>query len=101
MPAVLIEVGLAGLPSVAFDVGGVSEVVEHQVTGLLASPGDYAGLAKNLAALCQDPQLRRAMGDVARQRCRELFSMPKVVSQYEALLLRMLVNSTGAKNGHS
>jgi L-malate glycosyltransferase len=101
MPGVLIEAGLAGLPSVAFDVGGVSEVVERRVTGLLTPPGDNAGLAKNLTALCWNPQLRRVVGDAARRRCREFFSIPKVASQYEELFLRMLSNSSGAKNGRS
>ena len=40
MPGILIEAGMLGLPSVSSAVGGVPEVVEHGVTGLLASPGD-------------------------------------------------------------
>ena len=95
MPAVLIEAGLSGLPSVAFNVGGVAEVIEDRVTGLVVAFQDHREMGKKLAALCQDSQLRAKLGDSARQRCLELFSMQKVASEYEALFLKMLQNSAG------
>ena len=97
MPAVLIEAGLAGLPSVAFDVGGVAEVVEHSVTGLVPVSGDLAGFSESLSLLCRDQGNRSAMGDAARIRCQELFDMPKVASQYEAMFLNVLANSSRGK----
>ena len=97
MPAVLIEAGLAALPSVAFDVGGVSEVVDHGITGLLSVPGDLAGFTQSLSLLCRDQNSRAAMGDAALQRCQELFDMPKVASQYEAMFLKVLADSSRGK----
>lgn len=90
MPAVLIEAGLSGLPSVAFNVGGVVEVIEDQATGLVVPPQDHREMGKKLAALCRDSQLRAKMGEAARRRCLELFSIQKVASQYEALFLQLL-----------
>jgi glycosyltransferase involved in cell wall biosynthesis len=98
MPAVLIEAGLSGLPSVAFNVGGVGEVIEEQVTGMLVAPEDYQQMRKRLAALGQDARLRAEIGEAARRRCLDLFSMEKVASDYEALFLKMLHDSTGEKD---
>ena len=92
MPAVLIEAGLAGLPSVAFDVGGVGEVVDHGVTGLLAPPGDLLQLSNATLDLCRDPERRAAMGAAARRRCREMFAMDKVARQYEEHFTTILRN---------
>ncbi|MDR7522359.1 MAG: glycosyltransferase family 4 protein [Armatimonadota bacterium] len=69
MPALLIEAGLAGLPAVAYAVGGVPEVVEDGVTGLLAPPEDQEGLCRAVAGLVTDPARRTAMGEAARARC--------------------------------
>jgi glycosyltransferase involved in cell wall biosynthesis len=98
MPAVLIEAGLSGLPSIAFNVGGVGEVIEDQVTGMVVEREDCQEMRKRLAALCQDSQRRVEMGEAARRRCLDRFSMQKVASEYEALFLKMLQHSTGEKD---
>lgn len=99
MPGCLIEAGLAGLASVSFDVGGVAEVVEHRVTGLVVSPGDFQGLRQAVLGLCRDPQRRAAMGAAARQRCLSLFDIRKVASDYETLFLKTLVTPRIGNNG--
>jgi glycosyltransferase involved in cell wall biosynthesis len=83
---------------VAFNVGGVGEVIEEQVTGMLVAPEDYQQMRKRLAALGQDARLRAEIGEAARRRCLDLFSMEKVASDYEALFLKMLHDSTGEKD---
>ncbi|MFQ5873795.1 MAG: glycosyltransferase family 4 protein [Dehalococcoidia bacterium] len=90
MPAVLIEAGLAGLPCVAYNVGGVREVVEPGVTGLLVSPGDSAGFEAAVVSLLEDRTKRQELGASARQRCLEHFSMDRVAKQYGELFLRLL-----------
>ena len=90
MPAVLIESGLAGLPSVAFDVGGVGEVVEHRVTGLLVPPGRLDMFSRSVSALCQDAFRRSEMGAAARQRCRERFDMRVIAEQYQEFMLGLV-----------
>jgi glycosyltransferase involved in cell wall biosynthesis len=75
---------------VAFDVGGVAEVVEDGVTGLLVSPGDSAGFAAALVRLHRDPGTRARMGNAARQRCRESFDIRQVAQQYEEVFLNIL-----------
>jgi glycosyltransferase involved in cell wall biosynthesis len=101
MPAVLIEAGMSGLPSVAFNVGGVAEVLDPGATGLLVAPGDLTGFGEALAQLCRDPVGRAHMGDAARRRCRERFDMPEVAREYEDLFLKMSKSALREGNGYS
>jgi glycosyltransferase involved in cell wall biosynthesis len=72
---VLAEAAASGVPSVATHVGGIPEVVEHGVTGILVPPADPAALGRALAELLADPERRAAMGLAARQRACRLFSV--------------------------
>ena len=78
-----------GCPSVSTRVGGIPEVVEDGVSGLLASPGDVEGLASRLEALIHDGPRRRALGEAGRARARERFSADVIVPRYEALYRRL------------
>lgn len=75
LPISIIEAMAAGLPVVASDVGGVSELVVHGETGLLVPPGNHAALAHALESLLEDPELRRATGSSGRRRAEELFDL--------------------------
>jgi glycosyltransferase involved in cell wall biosynthesis len=76
LPLSVIEAMAAGLPVVASDVGGLRELVEHEVTGLLVAPGNVDALAEALGRLVADPGLRRRMGDAGRARAELLFDLP-------------------------
>jgi glycosyltransferase involved in cell wall biosynthesis len=52
----------SGIPVIASDIGGIAELVEHGVTGLLAPPRDPRSLADLIERLLKDPDLRREMG---------------------------------------
>jgi glycosyltransferase involved in cell wall biosynthesis len=81
MPAVVIEAGLARLPVVAFNVGGIGEVVRDGQTGLLVPAGDEPGLQAAMTRLARDPGQRRAMGDAARTVCIE-FDIGRIAGRY-------------------
>jgi glycosyltransferase involved in cell wall biosynthesis len=90
MPGVLIEAGLAARPCVATAVGGVPAVVEDGVTGVLVPP-DGAGLPAALAAALADllaagPARLASLGDAARRRCADRFSMTTVAAAWSELL---------------
>jgi glycosyltransferase involved in cell wall biosynthesis len=87
-PVAAIEAMAAGLPVVATAVGGVPELVEHGVTGLLAPRGDIPALANALAALAGDPERRRSMGCAAARRV-ERFSSASMVDAYAALFEKL------------
>lgn len=80
MPGCLIEAGMAGLPAAAYAVGGVPEVLGE--TGLLAPPGDRRALAGCALRLAREPDTRRALGEAARERCRDRFEIRRVAPRY-------------------
>jgi len=79
MPNALMEAQAGGRPVVAPAVGGVAEVVEHGVTGLVVPPGDVDALTRACADLLRDQVRRRTMGAAARQRAAERFGIDRTV----------------------
>jgi glycosyltransferase involved in cell wall biosynthesis len=84
-PLVIPEGMLAGVPTVASDVGSVAEAVVHGETGLLVPPEDHEALAAALRTLLADAERRRAMGARAREIARERFTARVMASAFEAL----------------
>lgn len=85
MPMAIMEAMAAGLPVIATDVGGTGELVVQGETGLLVRAGDVVGLAREIARLLDDPELRRHLGARGRERITREFSLDKTVREYEAL----------------
>ena len=85
----ILEAMCFGCPSVATRVGGIPEVVQDGVSGVLVAPGDAFALAHALEALIASPTRRRALGAAARQRARSLFSAEVIVPRYEAIYRRV------------
>lgn len=67
-PISILEAMRAGLPVVASDVGGVSEAVVPEETGLLVAPGDLEGWRVALQRLSADPAWGRKLGERGQQR---------------------------------
>ena len=63
---VVAEAMAVGKPVVAARAGGLPEIVEHEVTGLLVPPGDLAACAAAVTRLLGDPALRARLGAAAR-----------------------------------
>jgi glycosyltransferase involved in cell wall biosynthesis len=70
---------------VASDAGGLPEVVEDGVTGLVVPRGDSAALAKAIGSLLADPERRRQMGQAGRARALRLFDWDRTAEQFEQL----------------
>ena len=66
VPVVLMEAMAARLPVIATAVGGVGELVEHGVSGLMVPPGDGAALRAAILQIMGDPALRNRMGEAGR-----------------------------------
>ena len=70
---------------VASDAGGLPEVVENGVTGLVVPRGDATALAQAIGCLLADPERRRAMGQAGRARALRLFDWDRSAEQFEQL----------------
>lgn len=90
MPNVLLESMACSTPMVAFDVGGVSDLVRPGVTGYLARANDPRDLRDGIVQLLEDTPLRQAMSG----RCREIavaeYSVEREVQSYIALYRELL-----------
>lgn len=78
---VLLEAMAAGRPVVAFDAGGVPEIVVSGQTGLLAPPGDFSALSDHIESLRRSPESREAMGVMGRRRVLEKFTLARMTAQ--------------------
>lgn len=96
-PLSVMEYMQAGLAVVASNVGGVPDLIEPEVNGLLVAPGDPAALAAAVAGLLDDRRRAQAMGDRGRERQRAEFDVDVLVHRVEALYLELLL--LGARSG--
>ncbi|MFH1069882.1 MAG: glycosyltransferase, partial [Candidatus Glassbacteria bacterium] len=95
LPNVILEAMAACLPVVAYDVGGVSELVAHGRTGLLVEKGDEDGLYEAVRALVGDRELARRLGEAGRQRAVEDFTLADMVKRTRQLYAEAVSLSGG------
>jgi glycosyltransferase involved in cell wall biosynthesis len=79
-----------GLPIVASGVGGILELIDDGVTGLLTPPGDAQLLADQLCRLMNDPALAARLGHAARTEALARYSFDRMVAAFESLYLTEL-----------
>lgn len=75
IPVALMEAMAAGAPVVASRLSGIPELVEHERTGLLVTPGDPVELAAAIRRLSHDARLRARLTDRGRQKVRAEFEL--------------------------
>jgi glycosyltransferase involved in cell wall biosynthesis len=93
-----LEAMAMGLPVVTTDAGGMPEIVEDGVHGLVVGRRDPQALAAAFGALSRDGDLRRAMGERAAAHARG-FAMPSQVDAIEGILVAAAANrSPGSRD---
>jgi len=85
IPGVAIEAQMAGCPVVSFPLGGVGEVVDDGVTGIVLAGHDTGAMAEQVDRLLGDPARLRRMGEGARSGSTR-FSVRQAADLYEARL---------------
>jgi sugar transferase (PEP-CTERM/EpsH1 system associated) len=98
LPNTVLEAMATGVPVVVTRVGGVDELVQHGVTGLIIPPRDSEALARALAMLLQDAALRRNWGAAGRLRAETEFAISGMIRRYEALYMSA-AERAGQQNG--
>jgi len=86
----LEEAMAAGLASVVTDIPANSQLIEHNVDGLLAPVDNPEAAAEAFHRLLADPQARQRMGAAARQKILDNYTLDRVCDRYEALFREML-----------
>jgi glycosyltransferase involved in cell wall biosynthesis len=90
MPLTAMEAQTCGRAVVAFDIGGLPDIVSHHETGYLAPEGDIDLLALGLTQAISDSVGTNAWGTAARARAMKTWSPQRVVAQYLDLYERVL-----------
>jgi glycosyltransferase involved in cell wall biosynthesis len=88
-PLSVMEYMDAGLPVVATRVGGIPDLIDDGVEGLLVEPRDPDGLGEAIARVLDDPQEAKRMGERGRERRRREFDIDVMVENLEDLYLEL------------
>lgn len=86
----ILEAMACGLPVIATDVGGNSELIEAGKTGVVVPAGDVPAMAREIIGLAKQREKARTMGLDGRKRVEQTFSMTAMVKQYQDLYDRCL-----------
>jgi glycosyltransferase involved in cell wall biosynthesis len=89
-PYAVLEAMAAGVPVVATDVGGVPELLDDGVEGLLVPRRRADMAAAAVSRILADPELARALGEAGRTRARERHSLERMVTETVAVYDELL-----------
>ncbi|WP_331234215.1 glycosyltransferase family 4 protein [Natronorarus salvus] len=89
IPGSVREALSTGLPVVATDVGGTSEVVINGKTGILVQPGETSELVEAVTHILENREVRKEMGARGRDHVTKSFSLKGYVDRYEMFLQRI------------
>jgi glycosyltransferase involved in cell wall biosynthesis len=78
---VLLEAGAANVPVIATRVGGIPELIEHDISGLLVPPRDAEALADSLQKLTRDTGLQHKLTATFHEKVVTRFSLAEMVRQ--------------------
>ena len=90
LPNVILEVFACGKPVVATEVGGVPEIVEDGVNGILVPPGRSKLLAEAIKNFLATPEKRRMMGEAGYQKVKSEFTFESQTKKLESIYLEVL-----------
>jgi colanic acid/amylovoran biosynthesis glycosyltransferase len=95
-PVAISEAMAAGLPVLATRHGGIPEIVDDEVTGLLVAERDVGALAEAMCRIARDRDLARRMGNAARQKVEQELALDRW-NDLLAERIEILVNSRNVK----
>jgi glycosyltransferase involved in cell wall biosynthesis len=90
LPNSVLEALASGVPSVAYDTGGMGDAVRHLETGWLAAQGDLAGLTEGVRHLVEDDALRKRLGAECRRLAEREYARDLEARRFESLYREVL-----------
>jgi glycogen(starch) synthase len=79
---VTLESGVFGVPVIASNVGGIGEIITHNITGRLCESGDVYGFAKEIRYLLNSPMERERLGENLKIHVKKNFSWKNTYIKY-------------------
>ena len=92
IPRCLMEAMAVGVPVVAYDIPGVDQLVDHEVTGLLAPFGDEDALLACCQRMLSDQELAERVVSNARKKVETVYSARRMASEYEELFSKLVTD---------
>ncbi len=89
LPNTVMESLSCGTPCIAFDIGGMPDMIKHGETGYLAQPFDPADLANMILQLIEDSDKLAFMSSTARKRVEEQFTLAQQAVKYSTLFEKL------------
>ena len=89
LPSVILEAMASGMPLITTETCGMPDVVQNDFNGLLIPPADAAALEGAIARLAESAELRRKLGEAARE-CMQRYTWERAAKQLEALFHHIL-----------
>ncbi len=87
---ILLDGLFAGCAIAATKVGGIPEIVEHGVSGLLSESGDHQALTDNLIELMESPDLREKLNAQGIEKISREFSLDEMVENNYSIYMKLL-----------
>ena len=85
-PNVVLEAMSFGLPVISTKVGGISRVIEDNISGIIIDIGDQKRMAEKILLLYKNKKIRQELGDAARRRIEENFTLKSQVNKLIELI---------------
>ena len=95
LPNAILEAMSHGKPVVAFDCGGIEELLTDKEVGFLLPQNDIFQMTQKVEELLLSPDLRKSVGDAARERILAEFTIEQMVDKTEAFTKRILKQKKG------
>ncbi len=94
LPTVVLEAMACGKPIVGYRHGGVCEMVEEDINGLLAKPNDSEALSRLIQNLIDNPEKISEFGQASMKRQKEMFSLESYVKNFSYIYIELLKGKT-------
>jgi glycosyltransferase involved in cell wall biosynthesis len=96
---VLLEAMSYGVPVLSSGIGGITDIIENEETGLLVEPANADQLAHALERLARDPALAARLGAAGERRVRATFGWPEIMTKWEECYAALAEKRSGSGSG--
>ncbi len=90
LPYTILEAGLAGLPVIASNVGGIGEIIEDGKSGILVEPKNVEQIVEAISKLIDFAELRKTLGQNLKKTVEQNFSIEKMIKKTRSLYTNLI-----------